>query len=48
VAGRAVAVAWETVDCATTTGLCLAKLDENMFIYQKGDAVRLEVDDEDT
>lgn len=48
VAGRAVAVAWETVDTATTTGLVLAKLDENMFIYQKGDAVRLEVDDEDT
>ena len=47
VAGRAIAIAWETVDCATTTGLCLAKLDENMFIYQKGDAVRLEVDDED-
>lgn len=48
VAGRAVAVAWETVDTAATTGLVLAKLDENMFIYQKGDAVRLEVDDEDT
>jgi len=46
--GRPVAVAWETVDTATTTGLCLAKLDPNMFIYQKGDAAALEVDDEDT
>jgi hypothetical protein len=49
-AGRAVAVAWETVDRSggTSDGICLAKLDDTMFIYQKGDAVRLEVDDEDT
>lgn len=47
VSGRAVAVAWETVRTDTTTGLCLAKLDRNLFIYQKGDNVRLEVDDED-
>jgi hypothetical protein len=47
VAGRAVAVAWETKDTATTTGIVLAKLSDTMFIYQKGDAVRLEVDDED-
>lgn len=49
-AGRAVAVAWETVDRSggTSDGICLAKLDRNLFIYQKGDAVRLEVDDEDT
>lgn len=47
VAGRAVAVAWETKDTATTTGLVLAKLDSNLFLYQKGDAGRLEVDDQD-
>jgi len=47
VAGRAIAVAWETKDCATTTGIVLAKLAPDMFIYQKGDGVRLEVDDED-
>ena len=46
--GRAVAIAWETKDTATATGLVLAKLDRNLFLYQKGDAVRLEVDDEDT
>ncbi len=50
VAGRAVAVAWETVDRSggSSDGICLAKLDYNLFIYQKGDAVRLEVDNEDT
>lgn len=47
VAGRAVAVAWETVDRSSTDGICLAKLDDTMFLYQKGDAVRLEVDNED-
>lgn len=49
-AGRAVAVAWETVDRSggTSDGICLAKLSDTMFIYQKGDGVRLEVDDEDT
>jgi len=46
--GRAVAVAYETVDTATTTGLCLAKLDPNMFIFQKGNGAALLVDDEDT
>jgi len=48
VAGRAVAVAWETKDCATTTGIVLAKLDPNLFICQKGDAAALMIDDEDT
>lgn len=47
-AARPVAVAWETVDCATTTGLTLARLDPNIFINQKGDASALLVDDEDT
>ncbi len=45
---RPVAIAWETVDTATTTGLVLAKLDPNIFIYQKGDNAALLVDDEDT
>lgn len=45
---RPVAIAWETVDTATTTGLALAKLDPNIFIYQKGDNAALLVDDEDT
>ncbi len=50
VAGRAIAVAWETVDRSggSSDGLCLVKLDRNLFLYQKGDAVRLEVDNEDT
>jgi hypothetical protein len=43
-----VAIAWETVDTATTTGLCLAKLDPNIFIHQMGDNGGLIVDDEDT
>ena len=47
-AGKVVAIAWETVDTATTTGLVLAKLDPNMFIHQKGDVTSLLVDDEDT
>lgn len=45
---RPVAIAWETVDTAATTGLVLAKLDPNIFIYQKGDNAGLLVDDEDT
>ena len=45
---RPIAIAWETVDTATTTGLCLAKLDPNMFIHQMGDDTSLIVDDEDT
>ena len=50
VAGRAVAIAWETVDRSggSSDGLCLVKLSSTLFIYQKGDAVRLEVDNEDT
>jgi len=48
-AGRPVAVAWETYTRgASTAGLILAKLDPNMFLYQKGDAASLSVDDEDT
>lgn len=47
-AGRAVAIAWETKDTATTTGIVLAKLSDTLFIYQKGDATSLLVDDEDT
>ena len=43
-----VAIAWETVDTATTTGLVLAKLDSRIFIRQEGDAGVLEIDDEDT
>ena len=43
-----VAIAWETVDTGTTTGLCLAKLDPNIFIHQMGDNGGLIVDDEDT
>ena len=45
---RPVAIAWETVDTATTTGLVLAKLDPNIFLYQKGDNDSLLADDEDT
>lgn len=45
---RPVAIAWETVDTATTTGLVLAKLDPNIFIYQRGDNGALQVDDQDT
>ncbi len=48
-AGRSVAVAWETdTDLASTTGIVLAKLDPNMFLYQKGDGDYLLVDDQDT
>jgi len=51
-AGRSVAVAWETVDrstgATTTPGIVLAKLDPSMFLYQKGDALALNVDDQDT
>jgi hypothetical protein len=43
-----VAIAWETVDTATTTGLVLAKLDTRIFVNQTGDNGALEVDDEDS
>ena len=43
-----VAIAWETVDTATTTGLVLAKLDPNIFVHQMGDNGGLIVDDEET
>jgi len=47
--GRPVAVAWETnTDVAGDAGLVLAKLDPNMFLYQKGDAAALVIDDQDT
>ncbi len=48
-AGRAVAIAWETnaaLDGAA--GLILAKLDDTLFLYQKGDATSLLIDDQDT
>jgi len=39
--GRPVAVAEETIDRSSTAGLCLAKLDPNLFVYQDntGDAL---------
>ena len=43
-----VAIAWETVDTATTTGLVLAKLDSRIFVNQVGDDGALEVDDQDS
>jgi len=47
-AGRPVAVAWETnTDVDGDAGLVLAKLDPNMFLYQKGDAAALVIDDQD-
>lgn len=46
-ASHAVAIACETVDKGTTTGLTLAKLDDRMFIWQEGDATTLLVDDKD-
>ena len=45
---RPVAIAWETADRGTTAGLVLAKLDLNIFLYQKGDNAALLVDDKDT
>jgi hypothetical protein len=39
--GRPVAVAWETVDRSEVNGIVLAKLDPNIFLYQKGDAQAL-------
>ncbi len=47
-AGRPVAVAWETSDLSGGAGLILAKLEPNLFLYQKGDATRLLIDDQDT
>jgi len=48
-AGRPVAVAWETDTApASAAALVLAKLDPNLFIYQKADATNLLVDDQDT
>jgi hypothetical protein len=40
-AARYVAVAEETVDRSTTAGLCLARLDPNMFLYQCGASAKL-------
>jgi len=47
-AGRPVALAWETLDNSSAAALVLAKLDPNLFIYQKADATNLNVDDQDT
>ena len=47
-AARPVAIAWETVDRSSTTGLTLAKLDPSLFIWQQGDATYLLIDDQDT
>jgi len=47
-AGRPVAIAWETVDRSSTTGITLARLDPSLFIWQQGDATKLLVDDQDT
>lgn len=47
-AGRPVAVACETSDLSGGAGLVLAKLEPNLFLYQKGDATRLLIDDQDT
>ena len=43
-----VGVAWETVDRSSTSGICLAKLEPNMFIRQEGDASSLIMDDDAT
>jgi hypothetical protein len=45
---RPVAVAWETVDRSSTSGLVLAKLEPNLFIHQQGDANSLLMDDDAT
>lgn len=45
---RPVAIAAETVDRSTTSGLVLATLDPNRFIYQYGDANSLLCDDDAT
>jgi len=47
-AGRSVAVACETLDNSSAAAIILAKLDPNIFLYQKGDADYLLVDDQDT
>ncbi|KKL86959.1 hypothetical protein LCGC14_1939540 [marine sediment metagenome] len=44
----AVAVACETSDLSGGAGIVLAKLEPNMFIRQKGDALSLLIDDQDT
>lgn len=47
--GRPVALAWETdTDLASTTGTVLAKLDPNLFIWQKADNDAMLVDDQDS
>lgn len=46
-AARPIAVAWETVDRSLITGIVLAKLDPSLFLYQKGDAAAIIVDDQD-
>jgi len=43
--GRPIAIAAETVDRSSTAGLVLATLDPNRFIWQRGDAAALVVDD---
>lgn len=47
-AGRPVAIACETSDLSGGAALVLAKLEPNLFIYQRGDAARLLIDDQDT
>jgi hypothetical protein len=44
--GRPVAVAMETVDRTTTTGICLAKIDPSIFVYQENGSTSLLIDDE--
>jgi len=43
-----VAIALETVDRSSTSGICLAKLNPDMFIRQEGDASSLICDDDAT
>lgn len=45
---RPVAISWETYDRSTTSGLVLAKLDPNMFIYQDATGDSLKLDDDAT
>lgn len=44
--GRPVAIAMETVDRSSTSGLCLAELCPNKFLYQTGDNQALSIDDQ--
>jgi hypothetical protein len=45
---RPVALAMETVDRSTDSGIVLAKLSEDMFIYQTGDGTSVLLDDDAT